>query len=387
MPYLVTNFAYGTGPYLRTTELAVAVNRELEAAGAERLGIIVPWVYGEKQKRIMLEEFGEQERIHPGEILLDAKLGALLQSVFYGGNTYEQALRLWVDQAERISHEAREHLSGTITLDGLNGAQHSVRGSDIVMELARAPRVSYGIAPIYSATFGHISEILEHMFEEPAEAIAVDRALVRAAIPIARFLEAAAAFHGLAEPGTFSYLRDRTPRYPTEEAIPPTIHPLAPNDEPIAEGIYVMSTGIPGLERLYAEAQRLDLKLYSNDPAAVPGSESLSPHLIPNPAIKLQFARSGWGSVWLSQLTGTPFVTPDFDPADDPEIYFNNRCIERLGLGVIYRGQPLAEILDQAERLRPGIAAANQKLLERFGTLDGNSYAAARIAVQHLAKG
>ncbi len=386
MRYIVTNFAYGTGPYLRTTELALALNRELEAAGAERLGIIVPWVYGEKQRRIMLEEFGEYERAHPGEILLDAKLGALLRSVFYGGNTYEHALRLWVDQAERISREAREHLSAMITLEGLNGGEYSIRGSDIVLELCRAPRVSYGIAPVYSVTFGHISEILEHIVEEPAEAIAVDRALVRAAIPLARSLEAAAAFHGLAEPGTFSYLQNRAPRYPTEVAIPPTISPPKPSAEPFAEGIYVTITGIPGLERLYAGARSLGLKLYSNDPKAVPESEYLSPHLIPNPRIKLQFARSGWGSVWLSQLAGTPFVTPDFDPFDDPEIYFNNRCIEELGLGIIYRGQPLVGILDQAERLRPGISERNQKLLERFGTLDGNAYAAKRIAERYLEK-
>ena len=82
--YAVLNFAYGTGPYLRTTDLAIAFNAELERRGQPRLGIIVPWVYGDKQKKVMLEEFAGHEQKYPGEILLDAGLGAILKSIFYG---------------------------------------------------------------------------------------------------------------------------------------------------------------------------------------------------------------------------------------------------------------------------------------------------------------
>ncbi len=82
---LVTNFAYGTGPYLRTTELALAFNDELEARGHERLRIIVPWVYGEKQRSVMLEEFGTHLRQRRDEIVLDPGLGAELKRIFFRG--------------------------------------------------------------------------------------------------------------------------------------------------------------------------------------------------------------------------------------------------------------------------------------------------------------
>ena len=380
MQYVVTNFAYGTGPYLRTTELALALNRERESQGRERLGIIVPWVYDGKQRRIMLEEFGVHERVHPAEILLDAALGKILKKVFYGENTYQEALRHWVDEFGDASRAAHAHLTGECALETLRGEARTVRGDDIVLELARAPRIRYGVAPVYSVTFGYISEILEEALRAPDADVASPRDLMRGALALAKELEEEAVFHGLTEPGTFSYRENRTPRYRVEQSIPPTITPPQPNTESIAEGIYVTITGIPGLERLYAEAERLGLKLYSNDPAAVPGSEYLSPHMIPNVAIKLQFARSGWGSVWLSQLSGTPFVTPVFDPLDDPEIYFNNICIEKLGLGIVYRGESLKDILAAAERLRPGIAERTQELRTRFGTLDGNQYAARIIS-------
>ncbi len=380
MKYIVTNFAYGTGPYLRTTELAIALNNELKSRGRERMGIIVPWVYGEKQKRIMLEEFGSYEASHPAEILLDAKLGAILKSIFYGDNTYEEALRLLVENFDRVSNQAHEHLSRAVSVEDLDGNLHEVKGHDIVLELNHVPRVAYRIASAFSVAFGYISEILRGVLEVEIEKIAVNRDLVRRAILLADKIESAQSFHALAEPGTFSYKKDRIPVYSDEVLIPPTITLPAPNQEKIDEGIYVTITGISGLERLYEEARKLGLKLYSNDPQSVVGSEYLSPHYISNPNIKLQFARSGWGSVWLSQIFGTPLIAPDFDSKDDPEIYFNNICIEKLGLGVIYRGQSLAEIIREAEILKPKIQAFNQGLLARFGTLNGNEHVAWHIA-------
>ena len=382
MKYIVANFVYGTGPYLRTTELALAINNEMEKRGQSRFGIIVPWVYGEKQKRIMLEEFSELNKKFPGEIWLCAELGKILNTIFYGNNAYEQALKLWIDNFEKLSNEAKALLSGKIELENLNGEKKIIDGSDIEIELSRAGRIKYGIKTSYGVTFGNASEILKNTLDVSEKEIAVDRDLVKEAIKIAEEVESQYKFTCVAHPGTFSFLENRKP-VGREISIPPTIYPPKQNSDPIQEGIFITITGIPGLERLYNEAKALGLKLYSNDPSTVPGSERLLPNVIPNPKIKLQFARSGWGSVWFSQLSGTPFVCPEFDPLDDPEIYFNNKCIEKLGLGIIYRGQPLSDILAEAEKLRPGIRKINQDLLDKFGTYNGNEYSA-KIIVDDL---
>lgn len=381
--YVVTNFVYGTGPYLRTTELALAINEELELRGQDHLGIIVPWVYGEKQKRIMLEEFGAVNQKHPGDILLCIRLGEILKTIFYGDNTYEEALRIWADKFTEVNSAAADCLKGDMEVEDLDGNKKVVSGRDIVFELSRSGRVKYGLPVSFGVSFGHVSEILKNTLTVSTDEIAVDRGLVKRVIPLAEEIESQYRFIGLAHPGTFSYLVNRQP-YAHEVFIPPTIYPPVPNSDDIAEGIYVTITGIPGLERLYNEAQKLGLKLYSNDPKTVPGSEKLLPHIVPNPRIKLQFARSGWGSVWLSQLSGTPLVVPEFDPKDDPEIYFNNCCVEKLGLGTVYRGQTLSDLIDQAEDLKPTVRALNQKLLDQFGTLDGNRYAAKLIVEDFL---
>ena len=380
MKYIITNFAYGTGPYLRTTELGIAINSEREKQGKEVLGIIVPWVYGERQLRIMREEFGAYDKKYPGIILLDKKLGEILKKVFYGDNSYEEALQMFVSESETLSREAHKHLSQNFEATDLQGNIQSVQGRDIVVEVNRAPRIMYDVAPAYSVTFGYISEILGEAIKEPEEKIKLDRILTKEAIAVAEKIEASSIFHALAYPGTFSYQESHKRKLSNELLIPPTITPPISNLETIDEGIYVTITGIPGLERLYEEAKKLGLKLYSNDTKAVSGSEYLSPHYISNPNIKLQFARSGWGSIWLSQFSGTPFVAPEFDPYDDPEIYFNNLCIEKLELGIIYHGQSLQEIINQSEIMKPHIQEFNQMLLKQFGILDGNEYVAKLIA-------
>ncbi|MDP3772337.1 MAG: hypothetical protein Q8Q94_03115 [bacterium] len=371
-PILVTNFAYGTGPYLRTTDLAVALNNELEKSGRERCRILVPWVYGDRQKTVMLEEFAAHNEKYPNEILLDSALGGLLHSIFYTGTrSYEDALWQWVATYRDVSQAAHDYLSGTLKVETLHGERIKLSGKDIIAELSRSPRIRYDIAPSYFTSFAYVGEILERAQEE--EGIAVDRALLQKGAEAAHWVESNHRFHCIAWPATFAYLGDeRHQRYPTEIIVPPIAPPPIANDEELEPGIFVTITGIPGLERLYADAARLGLKLYSNNTDVVSGSVHLSPHVIPNKNISFQFARAGWSSIWLSMISGTPLVVPDFDLHDDPEIFFNNRSVEKLGLGMIYRGESLEEILKRSDDLKKSMARMKDEVLHRFGTFDGN---------------
>ena len=359
--FIVTNFAYGTGPYLRTTALAAAFNDELEKRDMERMKIIVPLVYGERQKRGLEEEFGEYYMDYPGEIIFDEKLGEILGDVFYGNNTYEDALRKWVNGAKEVSYKAGKHLKETY-------------GDSIVVELSRSPRIRYDVAPAYFTSFAYIAEILEKARRN--KKIDVEQKLLEDGMKTADWVESGYKIHAMAYPATFSWEKNYKPRYNTEILTPPIAPPPFTHSDKIDRGIFVTITGIPGLERLYSEARVLGIKLYSNDTKAVAGSYWALPHIIPNQNTLFQFARSGWSSVWLSMISGTPLVVPDFDPKDDPEIYFNNLAVEKLGIGVIYRGQPLEEILKEVPRLKANSKILCDKILSRWSTLDGNRYCA-----------
>ncbi len=363
MQYIVTNFAYGTGPYLRTTELALAFNDELERRGKPRMKILVPLVYGERQRQVMREEFGE----HP-DLELDETLGALLKSIFYTGEKkYEEALKHWIENAEEVSRKAHEYL----------------KDRDIVLEINRSPRVTYGVAPSYSTTFGYIAEILEGALAAGREEVDIDPELLRKGITLADKIEGGQDFSVVAYPGTFSWMPGYKSRY-SAVLVPPITNLPKVHTEPMDDGVYVTITGIEGLERLYRQAKELGLKLYSNEVKAVEGAQKALPHVIPNSAVKLQFARSGWGSVWLSMFSGTPIVVPEYDPTDDPEIYFNNKAIEELGIGIVYRGQPLADILAQTEAVRAAQKRLCTEIQTRWGTLNGNDECAKRMVEKYL---
>ena len=367
--YLVTNFAYGIGPYLRTTELAIAFNDELEKYGKSRLGIVVPLVYGEKQKKIMLEEFSS----YGNEIFLDKNLGNILKSIFYGNSTYESALINWIEGAKDCSSRANKHLSGCFQAECLAGGSREVNGQDILLEINRSPRIRYDIAPSYFTTFGYVAEILGAASVVDEKKISIRRNLLEDGIKIANWVESGHNVHKIAYPATFSWNKDYEAQ---DDLVPPISRLYEADNTELEPGVFITVTGIPGLERLYGEIKQLGLKIYSNDIDAVPDSIKALPRVIPNKNITFQFARSGWGSVWLSMISKTPLVVPDFDPKDDLEIYFNNLAIENLGIGIIYRGQKLEEILEKTKELKKNCQAICDKIISRWGTLDGNAYCA-----------
>ncbi|KKT81461.1 MAG: hypothetical protein A3B99_04165 [Candidatus Yanofskybacteria bacterium RIFCSPHIGHO2_02_FULL_44_12b] len=365
--FAITNFAYGNGPYLRTTELALSFNDRLEEAGEKRFGIIVPLVYGDKQKRIMSEDFGTRM----DEIVLDPELGAILKGVFYDGGSYLESLGGWVDNFEKTSESIHRYLKNKY-------------GDSIVVELNRSPRVRYDIAPSYFTSFGFIGEILERIGE--IKGLAIPEGLLNAGIKTAGLAESGHRIHCLAYPATFAHLKDRSPRCKTEVEVPPIMLPPAVNNDNVERGIYITVSGIAGLGDLYANAGKFGAKIYTNNPDLIPGSIKASPRIIPNKNILFQFARSGWGSVWLSMISGTPLVVPAFDLNDDPEIYFNNKTIEQLGIGIIYRGQPIEEILEGCAEVKKNSVKVCEEVKKRWGTLDGNRYCAGLFVKDLLGK-
>lgn len=364
--YAVLNFAYGTGPYLMATRLGIAFNDALEKAGQPRMGIIVPWVYGQKQKEIMAEDFSAHEAKYPGEIMLDAGLGAILEKVFYGNESYEAYLQRWTADFKEVSRQANKYLMEKY-------------GEAVVVELNRSPRLLYGLRiPVYSTSFGHMSQIFEKSAEVPA--IPINRDLLKKAAEIAKCIEREQQILAVAYPGVFSHDESYQPVYKKSEVLVPPIAPMPkPDATPLKEdGVFITKTGIPGLERLYGDIEKeLGLAVYDNN--------SYGPDLITNEKILLHFARSGWASIWRSMLARKPLIVPSYDPKDDPEIYFNNLAIEKSGIGVVYSGGSLGEIIAKKDTAERACDDMIKKIKEKWGTADGTAYCAELFAKAYIA--
>jgi hypothetical protein len=364
-PCLVTNFAYGTGPYLRITELALSINDHLERLGQPRHRIVLPLVYGSKQRRIMREEFGDEMDARPEEFVLDETLGELFRETFYRDESYGSYLRRWVGDFEEWS----ERISGYL---------HEEYGDSIGFELSRAPRISLDVSPSYYTSFGYLSKIFEEERRE-ANARLPDDLLVVAA-DLARETEREHDRQFISVPGTFTHCPDRKPRYATEQLVPPLMKPPETPETEVDRGIYVTVSGIPGLEDLYHEAKSLDYRVYTNDPDALGGGIKALPSVVTSDAIEFHVARAGWGSVWLSLFAETPLLIPAWNPSDDPEIRHNVRAIEELGIGNTFSEDRAKISSDSGKRIRSNMRDIKDQLRTEYGTLSGIGVAGERIA-------
>ena len=373
--FIITNFAYGFGPFLRTTELALATAERLSKKTGEKFSVIVPWVYGEPQKRILQEEFGEVLKLQPDAIVLDREIGAQLELLFYGEKGYEHSLSYFRANHRRVSDAINHMIQNGLTAETMSGEVVSISKSEIALCISRAPRVFFDFEYSYYTSFAYVSEIHERSLA--LSEFSSDPKLRSSVIPLLTEIEKQHRLHFIADPGTFTPTTlARGAIHTPPNAAPPQFAPLD-SDDP---GIYVTMTGIPGLERLFQESQQTGLKIYSNKSARIPNSIRALPHVLRSPQIKLHFARAGWGSIWYSLFTGVPLITPPFDPSDDPEIYFNQLCIQELGIGMVYRGQSLPELLAYREPYQNSAVRETQRLLSTYGTLNGVEYTADQIA-------
>lgn len=384
--YIILNFIHGNSPYLRTTELALAINDLLEKRGMKRMRIIIPWVYKIRQIQIMKQNFGKVIRKHPEEILLDKNLGEYLLSTFYDGKNYGEWLDSFLNNYKEAEEKIQNYISTGLTAETFSGKKIKIKKEDIAMEINRCPQINFGISPSYYASFGYMSEILERAQME--KGIDTDKKLFKKAIPIHKKIEEKQNLHFIAEPATFSYLGDRSKRYNTEILTPPNSNQSLSVDFFsrlfLRKGIYVTVTGVYGLNHLFKEMKDIGLKVYSHKKGLLSFARKAPPAIISHKNILLHFTRVGWGSGWLSFFSETPLIALPFDSKDEPEVYFNNICLEKIGLGKVYNGQSMSELLEWGEIYKNNVRVIKKKLINKYGTLNGVEYTADKIINHYL---
>lgn len=387
--YIILNFLHGNGPYLRTVELALTVNDVFEDKGLSRRRIIVPLVYGDRQKIIMEENFGDIIRKRPYELLICPQIGEIIKPLLYNGNgSYEESLRYFLENHKNTQKKLDKYLKNNIKAYTFSGVEVNIKKDEIDMEINRCPQLNMGIKKSYYTGFDYISKILEHSLEDSD--LDIDKKLVKKCIPIYHDIEKRQTLHFIAEPSTFSYLGERKKKYKTEIITPPNTNQIrffsyTPINEDIQKGVYVTVTGISGLKHLFEDIQKIGLRVYTHRPDLIPGSYLAPPDIIAHKNIKFHFARSGWGSIWLSLMTETPFIARPYHKEDDLEIYFNNKCIEKLGLGKVYHeGHTTEDFVRYSDEYKNNIRIVKNDLMKKYNTLNGVRYTAEKIVDNFL---
>ncbi len=357
------NIAHGNEPYVLGTNIALAVKDLLKAEGREAR-IIVPLIYGERQKRIIKET-----AVDISNIEYDEESGGLLDKIRLSGANFDAQLEALVKCRKTVEEELKEHLKRTL-------------GSGGFIEINAGSYVSAD-ATIAYYVFPYIHTDLLNQTRK--DKLPFNQRNIGKVLNEVEASEQRYSLIFIPEINMLSAIGRQ--KRANEESTPPLKHPRE-STEDLEGAIFMHLSGTGSCrEEIIKAAKQIPFPKYFAQAfkSSVAGVEDkisqhnaiYNPAILYNPAIKAVFGRPGWGILWECQVAQKPFISVPYITIDDPEIKYNIQILEEFGMGVVYTGQP--NIVELAMEKQPSIDILTAQLTERFGTIDGINYAARKI--------
>ena len=88
---ILTNFGAGFGPLVRTFDMARRIRHQLKSIWDEPINILIPWVYGEDQLRIIKEEVADEPELL-NRVFLSQELGDVIRPLLFSGEGLNEEL-------------------------------------------------------------------------------------------------------------------------------------------------------------------------------------------------------------------------------------------------------------------------------------------------------
>jgi hypothetical protein len=377
------------------TAFAQGVGRKLEEAGYVRPKIIVPLMYGDRQKRILLEENPQD----PNLIYFDEEYGEILKQIMFGDGDFSQHLRQVNDHYDGV----QKALNNRFTNDSGNFDSRSLVSGEvqqfstrsIIATIDTSPRVGIDAPNRYFAFPILLSEILKAAQDE---GLGFDDTQLGNLVK--RMLKVESAYSQIfipyINPLSYQYASDLSAQ-PEEVNGNKIVYTPAMKSkhlrtkDAIAEpGIYVMFSGTGSaketISHLADSAHRSGLDVYTPPWVEVDGAIKMTPDILSDLNIRAVISRSGWGTGWQVQNYALPWIVTPYESGDDPEIYFNNKTVDALRMGkILSEGDTTTEKLEEIiQNLSVGVQGINMTIERKFGTLDGVDFVSSAIAKDYI---
>lgn len=88
-PILVLNPGHGNEPYILATAIGREVSKKFASTGMEQPILVMPLLYGDRQRRILLEENPNDASL----LYYDEQFGNILKDIIFGSGDFKQHLR------------------------------------------------------------------------------------------------------------------------------------------------------------------------------------------------------------------------------------------------------------------------------------------------------
>ena len=382
---ILTNFGAGFGPLVRTFEMARLIRQRLNLILDEPINILIPWVYGEDQLRILNEEIADE----PGlcdQVFLSLELGDALKPLLFSGEGLNEELDRYLkiyQVQKKLWDDLLKYSLNTIDLLQRRG---QVKPESIRLEVTRNPVLPTNIEYSYYSSVSYFSSIFEEL-QEKKNVSGINYGLIEKAFLKFREIEAEYRLHFQPVPGCMSFKESPKPLFSTERETPPLIPEPKMMTGNLKNGIYISVSGIPGLSPVYNEALRLPQTIYTNHLSSNNSNAQVYlPDYITHPSVNRVFARAAWNTIWLANLSGTPLICPDHSPEDHPEIFYNLKSVSKFKLAYIWNSkeESLEDFLFNVPCGKQKPPEIYEKIKNKFGTLDGLQFCVENIVEDFL---
>ncbi|EKD64444.1 MAG: hypothetical protein ACD_50C00388G0001 [uncultured bacterium] len=387
---LVLNPGHGNEPYILATAIGREVSKKFASAGMEQPILVMPLFYGDRQRRILLEENPNDASL----LYYDEQFGGILKDVMFESGDFKQHLaqvNTHYDEVEKMLNN--RYLVDTQTVTARSFAtQESTELSpkNIIGVIEAGNRVPIKVPHRYFAFPEVLSRVLHEGMQHPELGFSESDMKKLAK----RMMKVEAAYSQVFVPwvSTFSYQHasglDSQPQSIDNRSriyTPAMKANTAKTTGEVDQGVYIMFSGtgsaVESNKALMHAAKEAGIKTYSPPWETIEGTEKMPPSVMADENILAIMGRSGWGTGWQAMQLEKPWFVAPYQKGDDPEIYFNNKTIEALKLGKVIGSQEISgeELRRLAQEISPGLNSLNDAIRQKFGTTNGIDYIANHI--------
>lgn len=322
--------------------------------------VVVPHFYGNVQRNIAKRERFEN-------FYLDPNLAEILRPVIFNNN-FEEYFKSNLEKHDNVEKELKDYLRSFEAVS-LDDRIKTFELPDIEINvgsmLSYKPESGYYV---YPAVQSDLLKFLPEMYEDLNSPLPFELSDINELAAIARKTEESYRIVFIPEINSFSYTA--TSKLRNEVSTPP-LKRRVENNMDIPRSIYVNISGHETrAEDIIEAAKKVKMNVYSPQEQTNTHGNKGPPSLIFNRNVKAVIARVGWGTLWMCQIAEKPIITPEYEIGDHPEVYHNNETVKELGLGAVYKEFD-STLLRNALRKPHTIKKVNDKILKKFGTLEG----------------